>query len=117
MLTKEIILSKLTDAVNGTDKVLYNEDELNKFAASHEDKFDENTSYYEIAETFVDYFRDTYKPCRRCSACGNLMREGYCVDAGEEYYCSDNCLHTEFTDEEWDELCEENDESYYTEWY
>lgn len=48
---------------------------------------------------------------------GKLMREGYCEDMGEAYYCSPDCLHTNFTDEEWDEECQNNDQSYYTEWY
>lgn len=38
------ILSRLTEAVNGTDKELYTEDELNKFATFYLDKWDENTS-------------------------------------------------------------------------
>lgn len=44
------------------------------------------------------------------------MRKGYCIDAGAAYYCSDECLHTDFTDEEWAEEYESNDQSYYTEW-
>ena len=44
------------------------------------------------------------------------MREGFCVDMGVAYYCSKDCLHTDFTDEEWNEECENNDQSYYTEW-
>ncbi|MDD6506797.1 MAG: hypothetical protein PUF39_05405 [Prevotellaceae bacterium] len=40
----------------------------------------------------------------------------YCQDAGANYYCSDECLHTEFTEEEWETECQENDQSYFTEW-
>ena len=29
------------------------------------------------------------------------MREGYCADMGVAYYCSKDCLHSDFTDEEW----------------
>lgn len=54
---------------------------------------------------------------RFCSVCGKPMREGYCYDMGRRYYCSDECLHTEFTSEEWKQECEGNDQSYYTEWY
>ena len=46
----------------------------------------------------------------------DALREGYCVDMGVAYYCSKDCLHTDFTDEEWNEECENNDQSYYTEW-
>lgn len=38
------------------------------------------------------------------------------TDKGVAYYCSKECLHSDFTDEEWAEECESNDQSYYTEW-
>ena len=75
MTTMKSILSRLIQAVSGTDKELFSEQELNK-----------------------------------------LMREGYCADMGVAYYCSKDCLHSDFTDEEWAEECESNDQSYYTEW-
>ena len=103
-------------AVSGTDKQLFNEQELKKFATFYLDKWDENTSEDVVAESFVDYWWNTDRTCRRCSECGKLMREGYCVDMGVAYYCSKDCLHTDFTDEEWNEECENNDQSYYTEW-
>lgn len=77
---------------------------------------DENTSEDVVAESFVDYWWNTDRACRRCSECGKLMREGYCADMGVAYYCSKDCLHSDFTDEEWAEECESNDQSYYTEW-
>lgn len=116
MTTRESILSRLTKGVSGTDQELFSKDELNKFADFYRDKWDENTSEDVIAESFVDYWWDTNRACRRCSECGKLMREGYCVDMGVAYYCSEDCLHSDFTDEEWAEECESNDQSYYTEW-
>ena len=83
MTTIQSILSRLTKAVGGTEKMLYIEPELNKFAEFYLDKWDENTSE---------------------------------DDMGVAYYCSDECLHSDFTDEEWAEECENNDQSYYTEW-
>lgn len=44
------------------------------------------------------------------------MRIGYCVNMGDAYYCSDECLHSEYKDKEWAEECESNGQSYYTEW-
>ena len=96
--------------------MLYTEPELNKFAEFYLDKWDENTSEDVIAESFTDFWWDTDRACRRCSECGRLMRAGYCADMGVAYYCSDECLHSDFTDEEWVEECENNDQSYYTEW-
>lgn len=112
----ELILSRLTTAVKGTDKELYNIGELYEFASCYCGACNENTSEDVIAEYFVDYWRDASKTCRRCSECGKLMREGYCVDMGKAYYCSQECLHIHFTDEEWENECRHNDQSYYTEW-
>ena len=88
MTTMKSILSRLTQAVSGTDKELFSEQELNKFASFYLDKWDENTSEDMVAESFVDYWWNTDRACRRCSECGKLMREGYCADMGVAYYCS-----------------------------
>ena len=53
---------------------------------------------------------------RKCSICGSPVIAGYCVNDGMDYYCSDDCLHMVFTDEEWSEAYEE-DWGYYTEWF
>ncbi|MCQ2543669.1 MAG: hypothetical protein MJ126_05860 [Lachnospiraceae bacterium] len=52
---------------------------------------------------------------RKCTCCGSHMIQGYCIYDGLEYYCSDDCLHSAFTDKEYDELCQ-SDEAYWTEW-
>ena len=116
MTTIKSILDRLTTAVSGTDIELFTEEERTKFATFYLDKWDENTSEDVIAESFTDYWWEGSRNCRRCSVCGRLFREGYCQDAGANYYCSDDCLHTEFTEEEWETECQENDQSYYTEW-
>lgn len=56
------------------------------------------------------------KYARLCTCCGKGMNEGYF--ANYEYFCSDSCLHTEFSAQEWEELAsgEDNDEFYWTEW-
>ena len=77
MTTIQSLLSRLTEAVSGTDKELYTEDKLNKFATFYLDKWDENTSEDVIAESFTDFWWDTDRTCRKCSICGKLMREGY----------------------------------------
>ena len=57
------------------------------------------------------------KFARKCDECGKGMNEGYVIDAGAAYYCSDECLHKHFTEEEWTELYDDgNSESYWTEW-
>ena len=54
---------------------------------------------------------------RECTACGKGMNEGYCIEGGIEYYCSDACLHTEITHEEYMELYADGEgDSYWTDW-
>lgn len=55
------------------------------------------------------------KEYRICSKCGAVMTDGYVIHDGEKYYCSDECLHTEYTEAEYMEMYEE-DEAYWTEW-
>ena len=105
MTTIKSILDRLTTAVIGTDIELFTEEERTKFAIFYLDKWDENTSEDVIAESFTDYWWESPRNCRRCSVCSRLFREGYSQDAGANYYCSDDCLHTEFTEEEWETEC------------
>lgn len=116
MITIQSILDRLTSAVLGTDKELYSENDLLIFANFYHDKWDDFTSEDIIAESFVGFWWNTDRQCRRCSECGRLMREGYCANAGDDYYCSDECLHKCFTEEEWEREYENNDQSYYTQW-
>ena len=54
---------------------------------------------------------------RVCSHCGNFMVQGYCIEGGDEYYCTDECLHEHYTEEEWNALYDDGDtDSYWTEW-
>jgi len=59
------------------------------------------------------------KYARKCDKCGCGMDEGYV--AGTEYYCSDTCLHTIYTPEEWTNMYEEGEDMggsdyYWTKW-
>ena len=51
---------------------------------------------------------------RTCDCCGKKMVEGYCI-FGSEYYCSDECLHSTYSPEEYNDLCA-SDEAYWTQW-
>lgn len=51
-----------------------------------------------------------------CDTCGKPMSEGYCLDDGETYYCSDECLFVNgYTPEERDKDYE-NGSLYWTTW-
>lgn len=52
---------------------------------------------------------------RECTECGEKMLEGYCVNDGLEYFCSDECRDAWYSPEEWQELMEQ-DCAYWTEW-
>lgn len=67
------------------------------------------TSYNDL----INYFTNG----RECSECGKEMNEGYCIENGLEYYCSDECLHKHYTEEEYEEMYDDgNGDSYWTEW-
>lgn len=54
---------------------------------------------------------------RRCNCCGSVMWQGYVIDGGAAYYCTDTCLHTVMTEAEYMELYADGDgDSYWTEW-
>lgn len=54
---------------------------------------------------------------RVCSECGKPMYEGYCIEDGAEYYCSEECLHKHLTEEEYEKLYDEGrGNSYWTSW-
>lgn len=74
-----------------------------------------------VTETFYSYvIANGIKYARKCDKCGKGMNEGYVIDSGEEYYCSDECLHTKYSKEEWLQMYNEEDkngsDSYWTEW-
>lgn len=52
---------------------------------------------------------------RECTNCGARMFAGYVIDDGEEYFCDDECLRAWYSEEEYDELCQE-DRAYWTTW-
>lgn len=56
-----------------------------------------------------------YTEGRSCSKCGKHMISGYVIGNGSEYYCSDKCLHSEYSEKEYDEMYK-NNEAYWTEW-
>lgn len=55
------------------------------------------------------------KFARKCSECNNVFNEGYCLGDGEEYYCSENCLHKHYTKKEFKVLYDEG-QGYWTAW-
>ncbi len=66
-------------------------------------------------ETLEQYFEFQY--VRICSHCGKPMAWGYCIRDGCEYYCSAECLHQHYTEEEFMVMYDQgNSDTYYTSW-
>ena len=54
---------------------------------------------------------------RCCSECGKPMYEGFCIENGAEYYCSEECLHKNISEEEYTKLYDDGKgDSYWTSW-
>lgn len=71
----------------------------------------------EIIDNLQNIVDNNEDMTRVCSECGNVMSKGYCIENGAEYYCSDECLHKNYTDEEYNELYDDGmGDSYWTEW-
>lgn len=56
---------------------------------------------------------------RKCSSCGKIMSEGYCIDSGREYYCKDACLMSSYSVIGLDDLRigKEGSDNYWTTWW
>ena len=55
---------------------------------------------------------------RICEICNRPMIEGYCIDDGRENYCSGECLHSVYSEDEFDAMYNKgNGNSYWTVWW
>ena len=70
---------------------------------------------HSTAEELVDELE--LEHIRVCSECGKPMTEGFCIEDGAEYYCSEDCLHKNLSDEEYENLYDDGrGNSYWTSW-
>lgn len=101
--TVKIDIDDYKDAINKLNKII-------NFRASNE----RYSFALEIQEELEAYELEV----RVCSICSSLMIEGYVIDGGSEYYCSDECLKVDITLEKFKELYNDGaTETYWTEWY
>lgn len=90
-------------------------DAIDKFKALGDSIYAEELEQCNVIEESVK--GDKY--ARKCDKCGCGMDDGYV--AWTEYYCSDNCLNTIYTPEEWTNMYEEGEDNggsdcYWTQW-
>jgi len=74
-----------------------------------------NGTFERVCTTINELMADRPVYHAHCTKCGTGMNAGYCVNGGQAYYCSNTCLHTTYTAEEWEAMTEHED-CYYTEW-
>ncbi|PGK15267.1 hypothetical protein CN895_07920 [Bacillus cereus] len=96
--------------------IIHNEDRNNEiypytWSGIHKHTFEK----LEITIT-CKQFADAEDHYRICTHCNEIMFEGYCIDEGCHYFCSDECLHTKYTPEEYQKAYEE-DWAYWTDWH
>jgi gamma-glutamylcysteine synthetase len=68
-------------------------------------------------EMKVNMDNPDFESARVCSECKKEMWEGFCIDGGLDYYCTEECLLKNMTWDEYLELYDDGEgDSYYTEW-
>jgi hypothetical protein len=89
---------------------------IDKFKALGDSIYTEEMKQCEVIEEVVK--GDKY--ARKCDKCGQGMNEGFCIYEGEEYYCSDECLHSVYSKSVWEGMYDAEDignsPSYWTQW-
>ena len=50
----------------------------------------------EIIETFERNNKVEVEEVRKCNICGKEMAQGYCINDGLEYYCSEECISKKY---------------------
>ena len=114
--------TKLNEYIQGLEEECKN---LNEYIQDLEEEC-ENLSEYNrllierIKELELEHSNESFTDAldiegRICSKCGKHMNEGFCLYDGLEYYCSDECLASEYTDEEYGALYVADD-GYWTKW-
>lgn len=68
-----------------------------------------------LLDAIQDSHEEQKEESRVCSECVKKMNSGYVINDGDEYYCSDECLHKNITPERYKEM-NEDDCAYWTEW-
>lgn len=94
---------------------------LSETIATHSELKHWTAEELKAKETDFDFWEELgeHLDCLRvCDVCHRPMIEGYCIDDGQEHYCSDECLNAVYTDEDFEEMCCDGEgTSYWTVWW
>ena len=71
--------------------------------ATFENDIDRLTEFRNINhDLWLNFLEEKYPSfkdfkCRKCNRCGEGFDEGFCIDGGLEYFCSEKCLNEAYT--------------------
>lgn len=83
-----------------------------------QNRYDDDLKKYEGNLNFWEELSEQLDCFRVCDECHQPMIEGYCINNGDEHYCSEKCLQKHYTEDEWDKMSKDDEStSYYTIWY
>lgn len=90
---------------NGDDIMLYDPDPA----------LENLTRLADIRENVFSVLQELHP--RLCHECGKPMTSGFCIGGGAKYFCSEPCLHRNYTPEEWTGMYDDGrSDCYWTEW-
>lgn len=106
-----------TDLIKWFKSKQYKQTLSNEELTIEVEKYIESNSFSDIYCEIRLYLINNKFEIRQCSDCKKIMIQGYCIEGGEAYYCDDDCLYRNLTEEEFDELYDYGEgDSYWTEW-
>jgi hypothetical protein len=107
-------MKELIETLNNCKAILSEHYEYDLAEAVNE--YDVENQIDNIHKIMLMIMPKEFKFARQCSCCEDGMSDGYVIDGGCEYYCSDECLHTKYTADEVKEMDMGEDNNYYTHW-
>lgn len=107
-------MNKLIETLDNCKAILsdYYENDL----AEAVNEYDVENQIDNIHRIMLMIMPNEFKFARQCSCCEEGMNDGYVINGGGEYYCSDECLHTKHTADEIKEMEMGEECNYWTEW-
>lgn len=87
-----------------------------KLSVEQVNKIAERISSLSVSDRETYLLENEIDQLRICDDCGKILEEGYCINSGEEHYCT-TCLHKHYSEEEYAQMSAGDEaESYYTIW-
>lgn len=114
MMNRYMVIDFKENVISSLGKIYtdFEENESQTSSVNCIDKCDLLNTLQEEIKELIDLY-----DYRVCSHCGKIISEGYCIENGDAYYCSDECLCANMKYEEYVELYNNgNGDSYWTTW-